>query len=81
MSENDKTFLRMNWERMKVWLGSDNSTSIDISSSCFAQFGTCGMTLFKWKNNAWHRKIVNYWRDLSFDEYLEQFNNQEWELA
>ena len=81
MNEHDKAFLRLNWERMKEWLGKDNSTSIDISSSCYAHFGKCGMTLYKWKNNAWHRKIVNYWRDLSFDEYLKQFNNQEWELA
>ena len=81
MNEHDKNVLRQNLERMKVWLGADNSTSIDISSSCYAQFGTCGMTLFKWKNNAWHRKTVNYWRDMSFEEFIEQLNNQEWELA
>lgn len=82
MTTNDKHILDLNWEpaqyRVKV---SGKAETMDISSSCYVIFGTVGITVFKYKAGKWRRKTVNYWKELSFQEFIQKFNETEWEDA
>lgn len=42
-------------------------------------FGRQGMSVFKYRNKRWHRKTVNGWKELTFDEFMQKFNQVEWE--
>lgn len=82
MNKNDIKALKENYERYRERLTDSRfKEDLDISSSCFVSFGTAGATIFKCKKNKWYRKIVNGWKDLSFDEFMEKVNSMEWEEA
>lgn len=80
MNKHDKEILRQNWELKKAQLaGSKYQQSMDISSSCYVVFGTYGISVFKYRNGVWYRKIVGDWKSLTFDEFMEQFRQEAWE--
>lgn len=80
MNKNDIKILKENYEHYRERLSdSKYKEDLDISSRCFVSFGTVGATIFKYKKNRWYRKIVNGWKELSFNEFMEKFNIVEWE--
>ena len=82
MNKYDIQLLKLNWEIMRNKLkNSKYKYTLNVSSSCYAQFGTCGISIFKYFKNKWHRKIINYWKELSFNEFIIKFNEEEWEMV
>ncbi len=53
---------------------------MDISSSCYVAFGIYGISVYKYKNKKWQRKIVNHWKELNWKQFIEKFNETEWEV-
>lgn len=89
LSKNDLQVLRRNWDLMQERAKVLNFCfSLDVSSSCYVTFGTFGLTVFKYdykdyrKNRRvnWYRKTVNGWKEMSFDEFLREFEELDWEL-
>lgn len=80
MNEHDLSFLRMNYEIQRKRLQYDTyATKMDISSSCYAIFGTIGLKICKYKDGKWLEKTVKPWKELDWNQFVEQFNNTEWE--
>lgn len=80
MNKNDIKILKLNYESFRKRLADSRyKEDFDISSGCFVSFGTVGATIFKYKKNRLYRKIVNGWKELSFNEFMEKFNIAEWE--
>jgi len=80
MNKHDIEVLRANWElKREQFKGDNHKRDMDISSSCYVSFGTYGAMVFKYIKGKWHRKTVNDWKTLNFDEFLKAFNAQEWE--
>ena len=80
MSKYDIKILSQNWEFQKKRAKELMVCfTLDLSSSCYARFGTVGLTICKYKNGKWLRKVVNGWKELSFDAFLGQLNDAEWE--
>lgn len=80
MNKHDKDFLKANWDQMKEKAKWDlYKFDLDVSSSCYVTFGRQGMSVFKYRNKRWHRKTVNGWKELTFDEFMQKFNQAEWE--
>lgn len=82
MNKHDIEMLKANWELKRELLKNwQYKESMDISSSCYVDFGTCGISVWKYRKGKWNRKIINYWRELNFEQFMEKFNNQEWEIV
>lgn len=80
MNKQEKELLRSIWEERRETLRSARqSYDTDLSSSCCVSFGTYGISVWKYREGRWQRKIVNNWRALSFDEFLAQYNATPWE--
>lgn len=82
MNNNDIKILKESYEMCKEKLnGSTYKEDIDISNSCFVSFGTYGLTVFKFNKAKcrWKKKIINDWKNLSFDEFMKKFKEKEWE--
>lgn len=81
MNKHDKEYLSLNWDLMKKKAKQLGSVKffLDISSSCYADFGTYGISVYKYRNNRWLRKIINGWKELTFDEFMVKFDQTEWE--
>lgn len=82
MNKHEIEMLKANWElkreSLKNW---QYKESMDISSSCYVDFGTCGISVWKYRKGKWNRKIINHWRELDFEQFMVKFNNQEWEVV
>lgn len=82
MNKHDKEILSLNWELKKEQLKEiPYQETMDISSSCYVTFGTCGVGIYKYRNGGWNRKTVNGWKNLSFNEFMERFDAEEWEAV
>lgn len=82
MNKHDTKVLRMNWEPKKNQLKNANyMESMDISNGCYVDFGTYGISVWKYLKGKWSRKIVNGWKSLSFEQFMTELNNQEWEVV
>ena len=80
MNKREIDFLKANWEKMQKKLEYSLSVEeLDISNGCYASFGTVGVSVFKYRNKRWFRKIINHWKALSFAKFMEAFNKAEWE--
>ena len=80
MNKNDIKILKENWEFQKERLkNTEYKEAIDISSSCYVEFGIYGVSVFKYLKGKWNRKTINYWRELSFGQFMDKFNEAEWE--
>ena len=81
MNKHDKEFLSLNWELMKEKAKRLGPVKfyLDISSGCYVEFGTYGISVNKYRNKRWYRKIVNGWKELTFDEFTVKFGQTEWE--
>lgn len=79
MNKRDLEILKENYERMKSFLKDGSTDSMDISSSCYVQFGKYGLSCFKYQKSGWIRKIVNGWRDLTWEQFIEKYNDTTWE--
>lgn len=80
MNKNDIKILQENWELQKERLkNAEHKETMDVSSSCYVEFGVCGISIFKHKKGRWNRKIVNYWKELSFEQFIDNFNETDWE--
>lgn len=80
MNKHDIKLLRLNYELQKFSVEHTGiASTFDISSSCWARFGTFGMTVHKYKGGRWCEKHVNGWRTISADECIEKLNNMDWE--
>lgn len=80
MNNSEIAFLMENWERVKemVWK-TNHMHDLDIAGGCFAIFGTVGVTVWKFSKGAWRSKTVNYWKELSFRDFMAKFKEAEWE--
>lgn len=38
------------------------------------------MTVCKYKQNKWSSKTINYWKELTFEDFLSKFKTTEWEV-
>ena len=82
MNANDIAMLREIYELQKEMMAKCNvKTSVDLSSSCYVDFGTVGLTVYKWKKEKWHKKHINYWRDISCDEAITSLKKERWSEA
>lgn len=80
MNKHEKAFLKANWEQMQKKLQhSLCAEELEISVGCYVSFGTVGISVFKYKNKRWFRKIVNGWKKLTFIEFYAKFEQAEWE--
>lgn len=80
LSRNDKKTLKQNWDLMKERGERLNfKFDLDISSGCYAEFGTVGMSVYKYRNKRWYQKTINGWKELSFEQFVAKFNQEEWE--
>lgn len=75
LSSEDKQLLREGYEK---FLNTINSNDCTLEHG-YAIFGTFGMALCMYKSCRWYRKIVNDWREKSFDQMLEALAQLEWE--
>lgn len=82
MNKHDKDLLELNWEIMRKNLkNAEYKHTFDISSSCYAEFGTCGIAILKYIKGKWQRKTINYWKELDFNKFMSKFNEEEWEMV
>lgn len=80
MNKNDIKVLQENWELQKNRLrNAEYKETMDISSSCYVEFGICGVSVFKYLKGKWNRKIINNWKEFSFEQFMDNFNEAEWE--
>ena len=82
MNKKDKEILALNWDMQRERsrrLGI--KFSLDLSSSCYVEFGVVGLAIYKHRQGKWYRKIVNYWKELAFEEFMEAFEKAAWEKA
>ena len=80
MNKHEKDFLKASWEQMQKKLQySLSAEELNISNGCYATFGTVGLSVFKYRNRRWIRKIINGWKNLTFAEFMVKFEQAEWE--
>ena len=80
LNKTDIKILAENWELQRERLKNEKyKEAIDISSSCYIEFGVCGVSVFKFFKGKWRRKSVNYWKELSFKQFMDKLNAIEWE--
>lgn len=80
----DTLLLENSWEDMRKLLASaDHSHSMDLSPNCYVKFGTYGITVYKFRKQTqkWYRKIVNDWKNLTYNDFYEQFKELPWEVT
>lgn len=83
MNKRDLAFLKLNYESKREQLKySTHAESMDISSSCYVIFGTVGLKVCKYKGfsgGKWLVKVVNHWKDLDWNQFVDKLNETEWE--
>ena len=80
MSKEERAALAAVWEINRCRLAdAKQAEDLELSPKCYVSFGTYGIAFCKYRQGRWQQKIVNDWRSLSFAEFLEKFNEAEWE--
>lgn len=82
MNSDDIRILKLNYENYRQWLANVTyKKSLDISSSCYIDFGTYGLSVHKYdmSKQRWKNKIINNWKNLSFSEFMKEYKKSEWE--
>lgn len=82
MNSGDIRILKLNYENYRQWLANVTyKKSLDISSSCYIDFGTYGLSVNKYdmSKQRWKNKIINNWKNLSFSEFMKEYKKSEWE--
>ena len=81
MNKQERSYLKNNWELHKERLKNvDYKDAIDISNNCYVEFGLCGIAVIKHIKGKWYRKIINYWKELSYEQFIKEYDEQEWEM-
>ena len=80
MNEHDLSFLRMIYEIQRKRLKYDTRASkMDVSNRCYVIFGIIALKIYKYKDGKKLEKTVKPWQELDWNQFVEQFNNTEWE--
>lgn len=80
MNTEERAALAAIWEDKRRDLAdAKHAEDYEISAKCYVSFGTYGAAFCKFRQGRWQCKIVNNWRSLSFPEFLEKFEEAEWE--
>lgn len=80
MNKQEKELLRSIWEERRETLRfARQAEDTQLSESCYVSFGTYGIAVCKYRQGRWQEKIVNNWRALSFQEFLERLADVPWE--
>jgi len=70
-------FTKTEWEELRQIGQREESFDWDIPSG-YIVFGTCGMTVHKWRKGRWICKHINDWRNKNYKQVNDELKAQEW---